>query len=201
MADIVQDYTKMCPSYVWMPPVHTQHKESMLCQTKGCPYALYIWMPHMFGCPLYLWMPPMFGWPPVSLDAPICLPVCLDTPCVWMPMYVWVPPMFGCPLYAWTPHMLDTPYLWIMFGCPLYIHSTKKACFVRLRECPYAPYIWMPPYVWISHCMFRCHHMSGCLLYVWMLPNVWGDPKVWGTSKHMRGVQKYRGCIQTYGGI
>ena len=31
--------------YVWISPVHTQHKESMLCQTKGCPYAQYIWMP------------------------------------------------------------------------------------------------------------------------------------------------------------
>ena len=29
-----------CPPYVWMPHVQTQHKESMLCQTKGvfiCP--------------------------------------------------------------------------------------------------------------------------------------------------------------------
>ena len=32
MADIVMDYTK---KNVWMPPVHPQHKESMLCQTKG----------------------------------------------------------------------------------------------------------------------------------------------------------------------
>ena len=45
-----------------------------------------------------------------------------------------------------------------MFGFPLYIHNTKKACFVRLRRCPYAPisldtpiclngplYAWMPP--------------------------------------------------------
>ena len=38
--------------YVWMPPVHTQHKESMLCHTKG------VHMPHTFG-----------------------YPICLDTPC------------------------------------------------------------------------------------------------------------------------
>ena len=44
-----------------------------------------------------------------------------------------------------------------VFGCPLYIHNTKKACFVRLMGCPYAPYIWMP-------------HMFGCPLYVWMAP-------------------------------
>ena len=31
MADIVMDYTKN----VWMPPLHTEHKECMLCQTKG----------------------------------------------------------------------------------------------------------------------------------------------------------------------
>ena len=48
MADIVQDCTKKvlhphmfrCPLYI----VHTQHKESMLCQTKGGLYA-----PHTFG--------------------------------------------------------------------------------------------------------------------------------------------------------
>ena len=82
MTDIVQDYTKKCCApHVWLPSVHTQHKESMLYQTKGCPYApiylnapislngpLYVGMPHMFGCP-YVWMPP----------------ICLDTP------------MFRCP--------------------------------------------------------------------------------------------------------
>ena len=66
------------PPHVWMPlyvlmvfgcpPVHTQHKESMLCQTKGCPYApIHSDAPCMFGCPPYFWIPP----------------VCLDD--VWMP--------------------------------------------------------------------------------------------------------------------
>ena len=62
-------YQKMCPPYVWMPPVHPQHKERMLCLTKGVSIC-----PHTFGPPI-LWMPP------VCLDAPICLvgaPVCLD---------------------------------------------------------------------------------------------------------------------------
>ena len=28
-------HTPVCLDDVWMPPVHTQHKESMLCHTKG----------------------------------------------------------------------------------------------------------------------------------------------------------------------
>ena len=52
MVDIVQDYAKTVPPHVWMPPVHTQHKESMLCQTKGHPYF------PMNLMPLYVWMPP-----------------------------------------------------------------------------------------------------------------------------------------------
>ena len=56
-------------------PVHTQHKESMLCQTKGvsiCPIHLdapmHLDAPICLDGTLYVWMPP------------ICLPVCLDTP-------------------------------------------------------------------------------------------------------------------------
>ena len=112
--------------YVWMPPEHTQHKESMLCQSKGVSIC-----PHTFGCPS------------VCLDAPICLDG---------PLYVWMPHMPSC--------MLGHPH---MFGCPLYMHNTKKACFVRVRGCPYAPihldaplYVWMPPYVWMAPCMFGC---------------------------------------------
>ena len=69
--------------YVWMPPIHTQHEESMLCHTKGVSLC-----PHTFGCP------------PVCLDAPYVwtLPICLDAPiCLNTLLYVWV--MFGCPLY------------------------------------------------------------------------------------------------------
>ena len=60
---------------VWMPPVHTEHKESMLCQTKGmsicsihldanvhkqhkesilCPTKGVSLCPYTFGCPLYV---------------------------------------------------------------------------------------------------------------------------------------------------
>ena len=50
---------------VWMPPVHTQHKESMLCQAKGmsiCP--IHLDAPCMFGCPCMLGCP-------LCLDAPL----------------------------------------------------------------------------------------------------------------------------------
>ena len=69
---------------VWMPPVHTQHKESMLFQTKGCPYD------------------------PIHLDAPICLDATLY---VQMAPYAWTPPhKFGCqPVCLDTPIHLDTP--------------------------------------------------------------------------------------------
>ena len=88
MADTVQDYKKNgVPPYVWMSPVHTQHKESI--RLRGCPYAPYIWMP------TYVWMPPcMFG-----------------CPHVWMPLYVWVLPMFECPLYVWTAPMFGCPHI------------------------------------------------------------------------------------------
>ena len=65
------------PSYVLMPPVHTQHKESMFCQTKGvpiCPIHLdapyvrtspYVWMPSIcLAAPLYVWMLPNVWWHP-----------------------------------------------------------------------------------------------------------------------------------------
>ena len=36
---------------VWMPPLHTQHKESMLCHTKGVSICAYTFgYPHSFGC-------------------------------------------------------------------------------------------------------------------------------------------------------
>ena len=55
--------------------------------------------------------------------------------------------------------------------------TQRKHCYVRLRGCPYAPYIWMPSYVWMPCCMLGCPSyvwippvcLDG-LLYVWMLP-------------------------------
>ena len=66
-----------CP-YVWMLPVHTQHKESMLCHTKGVSICAHTFgyphnfeCPHIFGYPLYVWMPPICGgW-------------CLEAPCTY----------------------------------------------------------------------------------------------------------------------
>ena len=100
--------------------------------------------------------------------------------------------MFGYHLYGWMPPL----YVWMMFGCQLYIYNTKKAGFVKLRECPYAPicldaplyvcmslvcldapyvwmnplYVWIPPYVWMAACMFGCPHMFGHHLCVWIPP-------------------------------
>ena len=144
--------------YVWMPPyvwkmfgcplyIHNT-KKACFVTLRECPYAPYIWMPHMFGCPN------MFGYP----------------------LYVWMPPMFGCYLYVWAPpvcldaHMFGhSLYVWIMFGCPLYIYNTKKACFVTLRECPYAPIHLDAP------CMIGCPSCLdtpiglNTLLYVWVM--------------------------------
>ena len=40
------------PPYIWMPPVHAQHKESMLCQTKGVSICIiHLDAPCMLGCP------------------------------------------------------------------------------------------------------------------------------------------------------
>ena len=159
--------------YVWMPPVHTQYKENMLCQTKGVSI-----------CPIHLDSP-------ISLDTSICL----DAPC-----------MFG------HPHM---------FGCPLYIHNTKKACFVRLRGCPYAPiHVDSPVHQQHKERMFCqtkgvsiCPHTFGCPQYVWMPPicldalHMFGCPtvcldaaKCMVASKGMRDIQTYGG-VQMYRGI
>ena len=87
-------------------PVYTQHKESMLCQTKGVSiYPIHLDAPicldtPMFECPLYDGIPPY----------------------AWMPPYVWMAPwmfgcpcMSGCPLYLDAPCMLGQPH---MFRCP-----------------------------------------------------------------------------------
>ena len=79
------------PPYVWMPPVHTQYKESIHFRLRGCLYA-----------PIHLYALCMFKCLPICLDAPICLDsphmfgysICSDvTLYVWMPPYVWTPPI------------------------------------------------------------------------------------------------------------
>ena len=145
----------------------------------GCP--LYVWMPPcMFRChhcldnPLYVWMPPVC----------LCAPICLDIPCMFGHSH-----MFGC------PHV----NIWKILGCLLYIYNTKKACFVRLRGCPYAPYTFECPH------MFGClllyfdlpicldtTHMVGCSSHLWMphtfggIQTYRGQPNIWRASKHMR---------------
>ena len=176
------------PLYVWMPPVHTQNKESMLCQTKGvsiythtfgCPICLdaspvRLDAP-MFGCPLYIWIPPYVWMPPACLDAPICLntPLCLILQYVWTPPYVWMPScMFGC------PHMFGHPlYVWMLCVClddvgcsPVHTqHKESMLCHTN------TPYFWMPP-VCLNTPMFGhpsvcldtpiCLDDVGCLLYI-----------------------------------
>ena len=169
----------MCLNDVWMPPVHTQHKESMLCQTKGV--SVY---PHTFGCPLFIWIPLVCLDATICLDAPpVCLhtPICLDGPlCVWMPPYIWTPPhvwmptfMFGhchvgTSLYGWMP-----PQVWTspcMFGCP--------------------------PYVWLPHCMFGCCQMYGGI------QRYEGHSNIWEVSKHTGAPSKHIGaskCMGAYG--
>ena len=60
MADIFQDYTKMYPPYVWIPPV---------CLVG----SLYVWTPPYAWMPLYVRVPPMFGCPLYAWTSPICL--------------------------------------------------------------------------------------------------------------------------------
>ena len=77
-------------------------------------------------------------------------------------------------------------------GCPLYINNRKKACFVRLRGCPYAAHTFgcpicldAPLYVWLPHCMFGCCQMYGGIQRYEGHPVLWGVSKHIGASKHM----------------
>ena len=170
------------PPYVWMPPVHTQHKESMPCQTKGlsiCPmfgYSLYVGMPPVCLDVPYLWMTPC------TFGCPQCLPVCLDIPIGLDAPYVWMP--LVC---LDTPIGLDVPHVWMMFGCPLYIHNTKKACFVILRGCQYAPMhldasicLDAPPV-----CLNTPICLDGPCMFGWPIcldiPCMFGCPHIWTT--------------------
>ena len=110
------EHPAVCLGDVWMPPIHIQHIESMLCHTKGvsiCPHTF--GCPHMCGCSLYVWMVPCM------FECPICWtpPVCLLAPMFGHHPYFWMPHMFGHHPYIWMP-----PYVWMpccMFGCPLYV--------------------------------------------------------------------------------
>ena len=195
----------VCLDDVWMPAVHIQHKESMLCQSKGvsiCPHTfvcpicldapcmlgspICLDTTYMFGCtPCMFGHPNMFGCFPVCLDATICLDV--PTVCLGIP-YVWMPPWICCG----HSHV---------FGCLLYIYNSKKAFFVRLMGCHICtPHIWMPPYVWMPPVCLDTLHMFGCPSYLWMPtyiqlaskhtgghPNIRQCPYMMGASKHTGG--------------
>ena len=94
MAPICLDITTCfdAPLYVWMPAVHIQHKENMLCQTKGVSICPHTFVCPMFGCPLYAWIPPYVWKHPLCLDTHlyVWMP---SIPCVWMPI-VCCPHMF-----------------------------------------------------------------------------------------------------------
>ena len=135
-----------------------QHKESMLCQTKGvsiCPHRFRCH--HMLGYHLCVGMPPLcldaaicLDAPPVCLNATLCLntPICLDTPvCLDVPICLDTFICLDAHLYVWTyPICLQSPYVWM----PLYI---------------WVPSIFGHPSVWLdTPCMF------GCPPYVWLPP-------------------------------
>ena len=158
------------PPYIWMPPVHKQHKERKICQPKGvsiCPHRFRCH--HMLGYHLYGEMPPLcldaaicFDAPSVCLNATLCLntPICFDTPvCLNVPICL---DTFIC---LAAPVCLHAPYLWTalcmaghphMFGHPLYV--------------------WMISICLASPCVFGCGH-----------PNIWECPNVLGASKHTEG--------------
>ena len=110
------------PPYIWMPPGHIQHKESMLFQTKGVSI-----------CPIHLDVIICLDAPPVCLDAPICLDGLLY---VWMPPYVWMPTcMFGHPPCLHSPYVWMPPYVWTplcMVGCP-HMFGHSPVCFDALH--------------------------------------------------------------------
>ena len=132
----------VCLEDVWMPVVHVQQKESMLCQTEGvsiCP--IHLDTPCMFG------HPHMLGWLPVCLESPYVLmspyartpPICLDASFIWMhPVYVSTLP------YVWMPAVcLDAPNIYLdTLICLDTFHMFGS-----------------PPFIWMHPCMFGCHHM------------------------------------------
>ena len=200
------EYPAVCLGDVWMPPVHTQHIESMLCHTKGCPYApihldvsISVDAPCIFGYPYmvghhpYIWMPSfMFGCPPVCLVAPH---MCGSTLYVWMPTYFWMAPcmfqclhMFGHPLYVCMPPCLDTTH---MFGSP-HMCSTAGNTFqlAAMFGCPL--YVLMPPYVWMPSLCLDTPCMFGSPICLDAPPicldvHMFGWPPVCLNAPHMFG--------------
>ena len=125
-----------CPAPMFGCPHTFRHPYIFGCphtfrhpHTLGCPHMF--GHPNMFGSPTpYVWMPHMFRCP-IHLDYPICsdAPICLDTPYVWIPPYIQMP-----------PYILDTPHDWMpcvhseapihldphMSKCPLYVQTSPS---------------------------------------------------------------------------
>ena len=163
------------PPYVWMPPVHTQHKENMLCQTKEVSICSpYISTPPcMFGCPLYVWMPPE------SLDVPMFQYPCTYTTyrkaCFVRIRGVCMPHTFVNPLYVWTPHM---------FRC-LQMYGASK-------HTGGYPNIWGHPNMGYPNIQGASKHM-GVTKHTGGIQKYRGCQNIKGASKHMRGTQTYIG--------
>ena len=136
------------------PPVHTQHKESMLCHTKGVSIC-----PHTFGCPcmfgcqicvdtlLYVWKHPKYVWmPPVCLDTLLCL----DD--------VWMPPEHTQHKESMLCHTKGVSLCTRHLDAPICL-DTPPVCLDAPYVWTHPLYVWMPPYVWIVPCMFECPHV------------------------------------------
>ena len=176
--------------YVWMPAVHIQHKESMLCQTEGVSICT-----HTFGCP-HVWIPHMFG-SPICLDASVCL----DTPNI-----------FGCPSYLWM-----LPYIWqhpnIQGGSQTYgghpnIQGGVQTCVGHQPYREVYKHRGNPNIQGASKHMGECKHGGvqtyrltskhmGVSKHMGASKHTGGHPNIWGHSD-MWGIQTYRGYIQTY---
>ena len=139
-------------------PVHTQHKESRLCETKGCPYVpIHLDAPYVWKHLLYVLMPP-YIWMPTTFWMPL---LCLDATCMFgNPLHVWMSSsMFGHPhLFGW-PNIFGCTHC--MFGCPhMFGYPPYMFGFCHMFGCPHpclwTQYVWMPPYVWITPCMVGC---------------------------------------------
>ena len=95
------------PPYVWMPHLHTYHKESMLCQTKGVSIS-----PIHLYTTLYVWTPPYVQMPPKCIGASINTGV--------IQRYEGCPNIWGHPnIQGWHPniqgaskHMRGCPNIW-----------------------------------------------------------------------------------------
>ena len=177
------------PPYICMSPVHKQHKERKLCQTKGvsiCPHRFRCH--HMLGYHLYVGMPPLcldvaicLDAPPVCLNATLCLntPICLDTPvCLDVPICLDtficldahsvcldIPHMFALPICLAAPVCLHAPYLWTPLCMVGHLHTFGHPLYVLMSSICLA-----------SPCVFGCGH-----------PNIWECPNVLGASKHTEG--------------